>query len=375
MRVLHAALMANYEPGVIRQMEWENSAARELGLTWESRLYCPVRADVGAASCVVPARGIEATASSSFTERAMRWLRLRRGYYAWLKEESAKYDLLMLRHSMADPLRIAFVSTSSIPVLSVHHTMELSELAGRKGLQGATKAMIERVVGKQSLVRVSGVVGVTDEIRRYELERAGIDLPSFVYPNGIDLGGVRYESGSVSGGTKPELIFVAGHFSHWHGLDLLLDSVEASSADFVLNLVGRLSEADRRRAERDPRIICHGLCSADEVRAITERSHVGLSSFALQRMGMEEACTLKVREYLAVGLPVFSGYTDVFPEEFRFYRKGSASIEEILAYAREVSTCDKEQVASDASKYISKKSILERFYHDLVDADLPVAGR
>jgi len=92
-------------------------------------------------------------------------------------------------------------------------------------------------------------------------------------------------------------------------------------------------------------------------------------------MGMEEACTLKVREYLAVGLPVFSGYTDVFPEEFRFYRKGSASIEEILAYAREVSTCDKEQVASDASKYISKKSILERFYHDLVDADLPVAGR
>lgn len=375
MRVLHAALMANYEPGVLRQMEWENSAARELGLTWASRLYCPVRTDTEVSSCVIPARGLGKVSNGSFAERAGRWIKLRKGYYTWLKEESAKYDLLMLRHSMADPLRIAYVSTSRIPVLSVHHTMELSELAGRKGFQGTTKAILERVIGRQSLARVSGIVGVTNEIRKYELARAGIDLPSFVYPNGIDLADFRCEGGSVSDGTKPELIFVAGHFSHWHGLDLLLDSVEASSADFVLNLVGRLSEADRRRAERDRRIVCHGLCSADEVRAVTERCHVGLSSFALQRMGMEEACTLKVREYLAYGLPVFSGYTDVFPDDFKFYRKGKASIEDILAYAREVSGFDKKDVALAASRYTSKKSILERFYHELIDADLALVRR
>lgn len=374
MRVLHAALMANFEPGVMRQMEWENSAARELGLAWESRLYCPVRSESEAGSCVVPARGVGVSATTSVIERARRWLKLRKGYYDWLKEESVKYDLLMLRHSMADPFRVAFVSSSKIPVLSVHHTMELTELAGRRGLQGTAKAMIERVVGRRSIACVSGVVGVTDEIRRYELARAGVDLPSFVYPNGIDLASFDYELGSARGALRPEVLFVAGHFSHWHGLDLLLDSVENSGSDFVLHLVGRLSKADRARAERDRRVVCHGLLGKDEIRSITQKCHVGLSSFALQRMGMEEACTLKVREYLAAGLAVFAGYRDVFPSDFRFYRNGHASIEEILEYAREISDCDRADVASAASPYISKKCILDRFYRDLVSADL-LSGR
>ena len=43
---------------------------------------------------------------------------------------------------------------------------------------------------------------------------------------------------------------------------------------------------------------------------LIEKCHVGIGSLALFRNSMKEACTLKVREYWARGLPFVVGYED-----------------------------------------------------------------
>ncbi|MOA45721.1 hypothetical protein D3C78_1681500 [compost metagenome] len=50
-----------------------------------------------------------------------------------------------------------------------------------------------------------------------------------------------------------------------------------------------------------------------------QQADVAIGSLALYRKKMGEASPLKVREYLAYGLPVINGYLDTdFPEEVHF---------------------------------------------------------
>ena len=157
----------------------------------------------------------------------------------------------------------------------------------------------------------------------------------------------------------PEILFVASSFSPWHGLDLLLNSLSESDEEFVLHLVGRIPKADKVAALKDPRIVLHGLCDQDKVSELSEHAWVGLSSFGLDRKAMKQACTLKVREYLLRGVPVYAGYDDVFPKEFCAYRKGPASISLILSYAREIRHMARLDVVRVAEPFISKERLLK----------------
>ncbi|MCP6060133.1 hypothetical protein NL388_33245, partial [Klebsiella pneumoniae] len=83
-------------------------------------------------------------------------------------------------------------------------------------------------------------------------KRAQVSSKEFLYPNGV-----FFDQGPVpdSRTEVPELLFVAGHFASWHGLDLLLDEISSSRDQFVLHLVGDLSEDDHVRASMDKRIV------------------------------------------------------------------------------------------------------------------------
>jgi hypothetical protein len=73
---------------------------------------------------------------------------------------------------------------------------------------------------------------------------------------------------------------------------------------------------------------------------------------------MQEACTLKVRESLMMGLPVYAGYRDVFPKDFIFYREGPCEMANIIKFAREMRDFDKRIVAENSRIHIDKKKLL-----------------
>lgn len=364
MKVLHAAFMAQSEPGILRQMSWENQAGSSLGISWDARLYTPA-ASAKSDSCIIPAVGVESADPCSVPKRAKRWFALRRNYYTWLSQACSDYDAVLLRHTTCDPFRASFIKEAKIPVFSVHHSLEVPELKSRPGLEGRVRSALESRLGAASIGASAGIVAVTEEIRTYELSRVGTQPWSYVYPNGIAWSDGLVSASEVPSTGVPEILFVASTFVPWHGLDLLLDDIETSNEKFVLHLVGRLFASDEVRARNDPRIVVHGLLKQDELKQLYRKCSLGLTSFALERKGMQEACTLKVREYLSVGLPVYSGHSDVFPQDFRFYRTGKASIQTILEFERSVRGESRAVISEESRPYIEKKRLLANLYKAL----------
>lgn len=365
MRVLHAAALLTPPSGILRQMEWEQQAAQELGLVWHVRMYCPAGAEGVESPVCVQSEDVQAVPRSrNGFAKLVRWIKHRRAYAAWIRREASEYDVVLLRYYVHDPFQLMIAWVLDKPLFLVHHTKEVDELASGPGVAGWIRARLEALIGGYCIRAANGSIAMTREILKYERERSGaLTLPGLFYPNGIRLsqhviGDERQET--------PEFLFVASEFHPWHGLDLVLDALDKSTAPLVLHLVGNLASDDRQRAEMDPRIMLHGHLNGKQIQQLAVRSHVGLSSFALYRKGMSEACTLKVREYLDFGLPVYAGHRDVFPTDFPFYRMGDLDICELLAFASECASVERSAVAELAAPYIDKKILLLKLYNDLV---------
>jgi hypothetical protein len=363
MKVLHVGQFRSAAPGVAAQMLQEQLAAERAGLPWTSHLFVPK-------GCTSNAVCVEAAALPDEKQK------FKREFFQWLGGAVENFDLVLLRHSLFSLGQARFLESCSIPVYLVHHTLEVPELLSDGGFKAWARAVAEGFFGRMSLRRSHGVVGVTPEILSYEVSRAGKHLPTLLYPNGVnyreadDLLDTRH-------GRIPELVFIASEFVPWHGLDLLLDSCDSCGATFILHLIGRLSDEQLARAALDKRVVVHGMCSKETIQSRLGAAWVGLSSFALHRKGMKQACTLKVREYLQAGVPVFAGHEDVFPRDFPFYHSGSADMSTILEYARSVRSASRKTVCSESRTHIDKQTLVTNLYLELSGSRVagPLNGR
>lgn len=372
-RVLHAAGFLDPPPGVVRQMRWEARAARDLGIAWDVRIFVPSRHEDDL--LFVADDGVEADATpSGFSTRARRWLGVRRRYHDWLERVAGNYDALLLRYSVHDPFLYRFVRRATRPVFLVHHSLEIPELASG-GPIGRLRAGAEHLLGARILGRAAGIVAMTEEIAQYECQRSRhTALPVFAYPNGV-----AYERPPAADRRQepPRLLFVASTFVNWHGLDRLLDSAAGCGEDFIVDIVGTVPEDLAAQAGADARFVLHGRLDQDRIAELAENAWAGLSSLALDRKGMRQACTLKVREYLMLGLPVYAGYEEVFRTEFQFYRNGPCDMAAILAYARAMRETDRKTVSEAAHPHVEKSRLLADLYSrlsDSLDGDRSCAG-
>lgn len=359
MKILHSAALLSPPPGIINQMYDEKRAAQTQGLLWDVAMFSP---DCHEHPVVQPSRWV-GFKYSSMLAKPLAWLLLRIEYHVWLIAQAKQYDAFVLRYYVHDPFQLLFLLLSRRPVFLVHHTLEVPELMMEGGLLSNMRGWMERLIGGLAIRLSAGTIGVTREIIRHESQRAGAaERSTILYPNGI------YSAGEIlpdQRGAVPELIFVAGFFASWHGLDMLLQACSESSEDFVLHLVGELQAEDLRLAQQDKRIVLHGKLSQAQIKLLSAKCWLGLSSFALERKSMREACTLKVREYLSSGLAVYAGHIDVFPQEAKFFRHGPLTIPAILAYAQEVRQLHRQDIAALAKPYIDKTTLLAQLYSSL----------
>lgn len=358
MRLLHSAALLRPMTGIVQQMNWESEAAKELGLDWDVKLFCPsevnVPEDIKWPSNSVP----------KFTPGSLKsWLSFRREYYSELKKLSKDYDALLLRYYVHDPFQLSFLKRCRVPCFLVHHSFEVAELGMGGSLTAFVRSNLEKVLGPQCIRSASGVIGVTKEITEHQLSRSGNPgLHAFQYPNGVFMDSTEPGDSRLD---LPELLFVAGDFVPWHGLDLLIESIKGSGENFVLHLVGDITEEHKRLIGGDSRIINHGFMGYEDIKTLAERCWISLSSFALFRKGMTEACTLKVRESFLFGLPVYSGHRDVFPEDFEYYRHGPCEISEILNFANFVRHSNKMEVKLAAKPYLDKRALTQRLFNQI----------
>lgn len=293
--------------------------------------------------------------------RILDYLRLHYFGFRWLKKQIPHYDFILFRYSPADPFSILNFNIYN-KVYTIHHTFEMEELRSLfSGLLGFILFQLESLAGRLALRRVKGILGITPEIVDYEVSRVQkrskrLQRP---YPNGIDLRKISVAEDQRKGPLT--FLMVAYHYVSWHGLDLILEKLKSCSKDFQFHIVGTVFDDDKKIIQGDNRFILHGSLNLEQIRDLACRCDFGLTSFALFRKRMTQACSLKTREYLALGLPVYSGHEDpAFPTQFPYFIfDPNLDIENLFKMAFDFRAEKREVIRQAAAPFIDKLKIME----------------
>ncbi len=154
---------------------------------------------------------------------------------------------------------------------------------------------------KRILRRAAGVTAVTPELAA----AIDSDIPVTVVTNGIDLD--QYSVLPLSREKTPRLFFLGSAGRCWHGVDKILQLAE-QRREWIFEIVG--PSADDLGNGLPGNVRPHGLLSLEAYRPIMARCHAAIASLAMYENDLHQACPLKVRQYLALGLPVITGYEE-----------------------------------------------------------------
>jgi len=192
----------------------------------------------------------------------------------------------------------------SLPVVVEVNTKEVSEMKLRSKFWALYWNMTRGLI----LRRARGIVTVTNEIAQ-ELEI--FKRPTVVIANGIDI--QACPELPPANNLNPRLIFIGSPNQSWHGIDKFV-WLARHFTKWHFDIVG-----GHKLDVTLPNLTIHPMLKKNEYMKIMESADIALGTMALHRNEMEEASTLKVREYLACGIPTIIGYRDTdFPQPVPF---------------------------------------------------------
>ncbi|MBN1480980.1 glycosyltransferase [candidate division KSB1 bacterium] len=168
------------------------------------------------------------------------------------------------------------------------------------------KYVIVKLTRNLMFSNAAGLIFVTHALSNHPHFRQST-APRLVLANGISLSDYADMQPSAKGlNAKPMLVFIGSEGQNWHGVDKILVMAEIFK-DWQFTVIG----LEKSYFHSPPaNINFTGFLQKESYSSIMQRADIGIGSLALYRKQMYEACPLKVREYLAYGLPVIIGYRD-----------------------------------------------------------------
>lgn len=113
-----------------------------------------------------------------------------------------------------------------------------------------------------------------------------------------------------------QLVFIGSPGQAWHGVDAIAELAKARPL-WTFDIIG--VDAAELAEPAPANMIFHGRLARKDYQPLLERADLAIGTLALYRKQMKEASPLKVREYLANGLPVITAYAETdFPEPVTF---------------------------------------------------------
>lgn len=170
------------------------------------------------------------------------------------------------------------------------------------------KKVYQRVTTPRLLSLARGIVYIAQDFAERTTQP---HIPNLVLGNGVEL--ERYPELPPHSGARPRLVFLGDPPA---SRDPLLNFM---AHDKILFLARQFPQWDfdligmekRDFAEELPENVqAHGFLTQDQYEPILAAADIGIGVLGLHRKGLNEASPIKVREYLAYGLPVISGHPD-----------------------------------------------------------------
>lgn len=359
-KILHVSLFKKMSPGQKKQLTYEYEYSKKNNLSWDTIAI------------------VDELSGCDFEIQTPRFCRgfFRRKIYSWFWIRKNLKNRILLWRCTVDPF-VILLGWSVDKYYAVHHAIDEHEIkmTRRNGIRRLL-VLINYIEQKALRYQLQGRIGVTHEITSYyKTLDNNPKLQYLVMHNGIS-----YEEYDICDDKRDistvNIIFVASSFSDWHGLDRLLKSIEHTppSTEWSLHIVGLLYSREdkwiKNLQHKGYQIKTYGLISNNkEMRKLLEKMDIGLSSFALDRKEMKQATTLKVREYLAAGLPVFSGHTDsAFCITYnKFYKEGKADINEIIKFGKDTKKINRNEVRDFSKNMIEKGAIMHQILDSVIN--------
>jgi len=138
--------------------------------------------------------------------------------------------------------------------------------------------------------------------------------PVVVIGDSVDFS--KFPESPAPGNLVPRVVFITSATAAWHGLDKIL-WLSKQCQGWHFDLIG-VNEADVRHCA-SYNVSAHGFLKHEQYDSLMISADIAIGTLALHRIGMTETAPLKVREYLAYGLPTVIGYHDTdFPQPVDF---------------------------------------------------------
>jgi hypothetical protein len=175
--------------------------------------------------------------------------------------------------------------------------------------------ILEKILRRRYYKKIRSFVCITNEL--YKNEKKYNNKSGYILGNGIleeDLGLVR----KTGFDDKIHLVFIISPGLPWHGTERLLRSLNnAPNKDkFFIHIVGE----ENKSGLLYKNVLFYGIVNdRHKLDEIFAQSDIGIGTLALYTKNMKEAAPLKIRNYIAKGLPVILGYDDVdLPKSMNF---------------------------------------------------------
>lgn len=253
-------------------------------------------------------------------------------------------DIIYVRYALYLPA-LQYLARR-VPMVMEVNTDNLTEFQLRSGV----RYWYHRITQRWWVKYLSGIVYVSEELsRRPYFSR--YEIPSVVIGNGIDLD--RYATLPPPNNRQPCLVFIGAKNYPWHGVEQILRMAN-QWPDWQFDLIGSVLDETGEPLPKNVRT--HGLLTREQYEGIFAQADIGIGTLGLYAKKMSEASPLKVREYLAYGIPTIIGYLDTdFP--------GSAPFLLRLPNSPDNVDCNMEAIAQFVYSWKGKRVPREQVAH------------
>ncbi len=214
-------------------------------------------------------------------------------------------DIIYMRYNFIS--LDAYRLISHIPTVVEINSDEIAEykLERFNGWKKTIKYYLNKINRLLFMSKVVGKVCVTEELKEKEMQ-FNANIPTIALPNPLYSIDNRMSGEIHLGKIIPQLVFIGSPGQPWHGIDKIIQLATATVGKLDINIIGM----EKPVMSVPENIHFCGYLSKEQYDKYLQEADVGIGTLALHRKHMNEACPLKIREYLAYGLPIIIGYKD-----------------------------------------------------------------
>jgi len=287
----------------------------------------------------------------------------------YISSEYSKVDFFYIRYPGATKHFFEIIKKFGSKIILEHQSKELDEIrslmAENKFGFKPSKLMswyqysflpyfLEYYYGPKISKNIKASVSVTNEIGKYQARKGCKN--TLVITNGINAKKYNIKK-STQLIDELNLLFLKGSsgYSPWNGFDRLIKSIDeyiSKTPDGIkIKLLVYGHHVQGEISQRNY-LFEGGFVSGTELDEVIQKAHIGVSGIQVYLKNFKEGTSLKVREYVARGLPFIYAYTDPDLNE--------DSKEFALEFPNDDSVIDMEKVIEFAKKALEDKELPQK---------------